>query len=329
LTVRRRNRYDSSSIAGGNGAPSGRSPGSGAGDLVSRCKSCCRPAQGCHNARQPGAARAWCSRQVELAVLDAEGERFPFLGRGRAHRTVRRLGIARGVELLGVCLVRPAGGVCGDRDFHAVARGSAVAGPAPGRSICQHGTRLLVTVRVTLASGRPPGQEPGRARVGRPQPRTTGRWLSSRARRCSSSSGLSPADSQASMATNTTGTKQPAETAQTSATVICWSAPALSAPPGPSYAWNTAAASQGLSRGTAGGAACCCLMGLSRTAAPGGAASGGRARRWPPRRLALAMIVAIITLFAGERHNHQQNERATPPLTAVAEPCGPRPARPH
>src|SRR5215831_7678841 len=188
-------------------------------------------------ARSPG---AWCSRQVELAVLDAEGERFPFLGREREHRTVRLRGIAHEVELLGVCLVRPAGGVCGDRDFHAVARGSAVAGPAPGRSICQHGIRLLVTVRVTLASGRPPGQEPGRARVGRPQPRTTGRWRSSRARRCSSSSGLSPADSQASMATKTTGTKQPAETAQTSATVICWSATALSAPPGPSYAWNTA-----------------------------------------------------------------------------------------
>src|SRR5262249_5828033 len=240
LTVRRRNRYDSSSIAGGNGAPSGKSPGSGAGDLVSRCKSCCRPAQGCHNARQPGAARAWCSRQVELAVLDAEGERFPFLGREREHRTVRLRGIAHEVELLGVCLVRPAGGVCGDRDFHAVARGSAVAGPAPGRSICQHGIRLLVTVRVTLASGRPPGQEPGRGRGPRPHPPTNGRWSSCRHRRRSPCSVWPPSNGQASMATKPTGPKQPAETAQTSATVICWSATALSAPPGPSYAWNTA-----------------------------------------------------------------------------------------
>src|SRR5215831_8432510 len=38
LTVRRRNRYDSSSISGGNGPTRGKSRGSGASDLVSRCK---------------------------------------------------------------------------------------------------------------------------------------------------------------------------------------------------------------------------------------------------------------------------------------------------
>src|SRR5215831_11541420 len=38
LTVRRRNRYDSSSISGGNGPPSGKSLGSRASDLVSRCQ---------------------------------------------------------------------------------------------------------------------------------------------------------------------------------------------------------------------------------------------------------------------------------------------------
>jgi hypothetical protein len=95
-----------------------------------------------------------------------------------------------------------------------------------------------------------------------------------------------------------------------SATTYRWASPVM--PSAATTRAAPAAASQGLPRGTAGGAACCCLMGLSRTAGPGGAASGGRARRWPLRRLALAMIVAIITLFADQRHNHQQNERAMP-----------------
>src|SRR5579859_5671218 len=60
------------------------------------------------------------SGQVELAVLDAEGECFPFLGGEREHRAVRVLGIAHQVELLAVRLVWPAGGVSGDRDLDAV-----------------------------------------------------------------------------------------------------------------------------------------------------------------------------------------------------------------
>src|SRR5215470_5305608 len=99
------------------------------------------------NTRPPGAAHARRSRQVELAVLDAEGERFPFLGREREHRAVGLRRVAHEVELLGVRLVRPAGRVGGNRDLYAVAPGPAVAGPPPDRSVCRHGTRLLVTVR--------------------------------------------------------------------------------------------------------------------------------------------------------------------------------------
>src|SRR5262249_22101486 len=133
LTVRRRNRHDSSSIAGGDRPPPAKHygappptphrlskavshqpraatmpPQQNPAALESRSKTCCSPAQGCHNARQPGAARAWCSREVELAVLDAEGERFPFLGREREHRAIRLLGVAHQVQLFGVRLVRPA-----------------------------------------------------------------------------------------------------------------------------------------------------------------------------------------------------------------------------
>jgi len=90
---------------------------------------------------RPGRATPACgpvgarSGQVEFAVLDAEGERFPLLGREREHRAVRLRGVAHQVQLLRVRLVRPAGSVGGDRDFHAVGPGPAVAGPAPARSV--------------------------------------------------------------------------------------------------------------------------------------------------------------------------------------------------
>src|SRR5579859_3173158 len=94
-------------------------------------------------------ARARCSRQVELAVLDAEGECFPFLGREREYRAVRLRGVAHQIELFGVRLVRPPGRVGGDRHLDAKTPGAAMAGPAPGGDtgwfVVQHGTRLLVT----------------------------------------------------------------------------------------------------------------------------------------------------------------------------------------